>query len=131
MPLEWAGTSGTKKSEVLESVKSQVEEKLHSAYEEFDRSEVDLDKEFRSSLLGHFDEQWSDHLETMSYVKQGVQWVTTVGENPEDAYKKRGFDTFVDTLDNIERQTVEKEVPQIVIGASILKRERELKNQAS
>ena len=71
------------------------------------------------------DQEWSNHLDMMHRLKQGVQWVTSVGEKPEDAYKRLGFEQFETTLDAIRDRSVVENVPQILIGASILKTERE------
>jgi preprotein translocase subunit SecA len=124
--LKWPGERSGKVDEVVESVTAQLDQELNSAFAQFDVSGVDLENVYRQVLLGHCDHQWSNHLESMAHLKQGIHWVSTVGEKPEDAYKRRGFETFEATLDSIRDQSVLENVPQIMVGAKILKRDREL-----
>lgn len=125
LPLNWTHLKSGKAEEVLDECSRQIEEQLTRAFAEFDRSKVDLEGTYRTALLGICDDQWSTHLELMQHLKQGVQWVTTVGEKPEDAYKRRGFEQFETTLELIRDRSVVENTPQIMIGASMLKSERE------
>lgn len=125
LEMEWKG-GAAKEKEIAELVRSQVEADLTIALREFDKSEVAVDELYRQSLLGHFDQAWSDHLEGMSHLKQGVQWSGAVGEKPEDVYKKRGFELFSGTMDAIQNNSIVDNLPQILAGADILKRDREL-----
>ena len=124
-PVTWSHERGAKTTEVIQSVESQITEQLHSAFSEFDHSEVKLDEVYRQALLGTFDQEWSNHLETMASIKQGVQWVSNLGEKPEDAYKERGLEAFKGTLKQIRNRAVIENLGQIVVGASILKSKRE------
>ena len=125
LPMTWDHLRAGKTDEAVEECGRQVVEKLSKAFEEFDKSPVNLNSTYRQALLETCDQEWSNHLDMMHRLKQGVQWVTSVGEKPEDAYKRRGFEQFETTLDAIRDRSVVENVPQILIGASILKTERE------
>lgn len=124
--LDWNGKGATRRADVLKAVSEQVSDKLAEAYEEFDASDLSLDQLYRQSLLEVFDAEWSNHLESMTGLRQAVQWVGVLGEKPEDAYKKRGLEVFESTLQQIAVQSVAENLGQILVGASILKRDREL-----
>jgi preprotein translocase subunit SecA len=125
LPLRWTHLRSGTTEEVLKECSHQIANQLDTAFQEFDRSEVDLNGTFRTALLGACDLEWSTHLEMMQNLKQGVQWVTSVGEKPEDAYKRRGFERFETTLGAIRDRSVTENVPQILIGAAMLRTERE------
>jgi preprotein translocase subunit SecA len=125
LPLQWTHLRSGKAEEVVEECSRQIAEQLDKAFQEFDRSEVDLNGTYRAALLGTCDDTWSGHLEMMQHLKQGVQWVTSIGEKPEDAYKRRGFERFETTIMQIRDRSVVENVPQILIGAAMLKTERE------
>ena len=131
LPMQWTHLRAGKTREVVEEAARQVEQRLAGAFEEFDRSPVNLNSTYRQALLDTCDQEWSNHLDMMHRLKQGVQWVTTIGEKPEDAYKRRGFELFETTLNAIRDRSVAENVPQILIGASILKTERENQRKAS
>ena len=124
LPLQWSHLRSGKPAEIVEECSRQIAERLGTAFQEFDRSEVDLNSTYRTALLDTVDQEWSNHLEMMQHLKQGVQWVSTVGEKPEDAYKRRGFERFETTLSAIRDRSVIENVPQILIGAAMLETER-------
>jgi preprotein translocase subunit SecA len=123
--MTWDHLRAGKTDEVAQECGRLVGEKLVKAFEEFDKSPVNLNSTYRQALLETCDQEWSNHLDMMHRLQQGVQWVTTIGEKPEDAYKRRGFEQFEGTLDAIRDRSVVENVPQILIGASMLKTERE------
>lgn len=125
--MDWTG-SAANTEEVTEFVKKQVEKNLNEALVEFGKSEVKVDDLYRDSLLNHCDSAWSDHLEAMNNLKDGVRWAGVIGEKPEDVYKRRGFEVFSDTVDAITKNSIEDNLPQILVGAKILKTERESKS---
>lgn len=126
MPLVWNHREAEKLERVLDSVDNQVEHRLESAFESFDQSGAALDETYRGVLLHHCDRAWSSHLESMGNLRQSVQWVTTVGEKPEDAFNRRGYDQFAHTLNSIRDASVLENIPQILVGAKILERDRQL-----
>ena len=99
---------------------------LEESMKEFEKSGVDLGSVYRPALLDACDQVWSEHLDNMHTIQQGVHLVTTVGEKPEDAFTRRGFEQFERAIEAIRDRSVEEIVPQIIVGASILKRDREL-----
>ena len=129
LPLTWESSKPQKLNDILNTLALQVEQQLQGAFDSFDGSDAALDETYRGVLLGHCDKAWSSHLESMQHLKQGVQWVTTVGEKPEDAYKRRGYEQFAQTLNSIRDASVMENIPQIMVGAKILERDRELQSR--
>ena len=125
-PIVWKAKNGAAVKDVVETAVDQAERALTRSMKEFEKSGVDLGSVYRPALLDACDQVWSEHLDNMHTIQQGVHLVTTVGEKPEDAFTRRGFEQFERAIEAIRDRSVEENVPQIIVGASILKRDREL-----
>ncbi len=62
----------------------------------------------REAVLSMYDLAWCDHLDAMEQLKQGIGFVGMIGEKPEDAYKRRGFDVFAQTLNHVKEQATRR-----------------------
>lgn len=129
-PIVWKASNGAKSEHAIESAVDQVERALERSIQQFEKAGVDLGQIYRHNLLSTSDNVWSEHLNAMHSLKQGIHLVTTVGEKPEDAYTRRGFEVFENTLEIIRDASVKENVPQIIVGAAIIKRDRELAQSA-
>lgn len=125
-PVVWKAQNGGAVQDIVDTAVDQAQRSLKRAMKEFEKSGVDLGSVYRPALLETCDKVWSEHLDVMHTIQQGVHLVTTVGEKPEDAFTRRGYEQFERAVDAIRDRSVEENVPQIVVGASILKRDREL-----
>ena len=129
MDLNWKHLRSGRSKDVAKALSKQVRENLTQAFASFDASDMKLDELYRESLLIKADANWSDHLYAMTNLKQAVQWTSMAGQKPEDAYKTRGFEAFESNLQQMWTEAVSENVPQIMVGSSILKDER--KSQAA
>ncbi|MBI5181450.1 MAG: preprotein translocase subunit SecA, partial [Nitrospirae bacterium] len=59
-------------------------------------------------MLQMTDTQWKDHLLSMDYLKEGIGLRGYGQKDPLVEYKKEGFEMFIDMLDRIKTETVER-----------------------
>ncbi len=130
LDLRWDQEGSARTAEVVKSLDDQVYHQLEQAYSSFDKSDANLDQVYRRELLTMCDFAWSEHLELMGLMKESVQWVSTVGEKPEDAYRRRGYESFETMISNIAKGSVKQNVPQIMVGARVLETDRKQASQS-
>jgi preprotein translocase subunit SecA len=56
--------------------------------------------------LSAMDRAWSDHLEGMEELREGVRWETLIEKDPQQAYIQRGYQAFEELLADLRRQGV-------------------------
>jgi preprotein translocase subunit SecA len=130
LPLQWNETRAPRKGELKAAVEAQVQAALEKALASFDASKLEVDELYKQSLLSVCDQLWGEHIEAMTSLKDTVQWVSAVEQDPEVVYKLKAFEAFEGLLDQIRKSSVEFNVPQVMVGAPILNTERSL-NQAA
>ena len=120
LSLEWKSNNAADAKVWKAVAKAQVNQQLNKALASFDDSGANVDEPYRQSLLNVCDETWSEHLENMTRLKQGVSWVSFAEKDPELEYKLRGFEVFETMLGSIKNESVSRVVPQLMMGAAAL-----------
>ncbi len=73
-------------------------------------------KDFPPEIIRHIekeimlkvsDECWMAHLAAMDYLRQGIGWHALAQKNPEQEYKKLGFEMFQEMLAKIDHQVIQ------------------------
>ncbi|MCA9790965.1 MAG: hypothetical protein KC910_04190 [Candidatus Eremiobacteraeota bacterium] len=111
-----------KTSELEKQVASYVENKVQSAMGVFEDHGLKLEDGARVGMLTILDANWTDHLEMMEALKDGIQWEAIAGRKPEDAYIERGFEIFKEMITNIERSCTSQLVSELLAGADMIKK---------
>ncbi|MCB0923713.1 MAG: preprotein translocase subunit SecA, partial [Mycobacterium sp.] len=111
-----------KTSELEKQVASYVESKVQSAMGVFEDHGLKLEDGARVGMLTILDANWTDHLEMMEALKDGIQWEAIAGRKPEDAYIERGFEIFKEMITNIERSCTSQLVSELLAGADMIKK---------
>ncbi|MCX7708482.1 MAG: accessory Sec system translocase SecA2 [Clostridia bacterium] len=58
-------------------------------------------------MLFHIDKGWADHLDYVSYLREGIHLVSIAGKDPLDEFAKQVFEAFDGLMDKIELEVVE------------------------
>jgi preprotein translocase subunit SecA len=122
LPLSYHSDQKIKTKELRKMVTEQVESRLSEAFEQYDLAEATLDEPYRHMLLNAHDDAWSLHLEDMRTLKRGVQWMGVAEKDPEVEFSLRAFDAFGALLGDIQTDSVKGVVPQLMLGADLLKK---------
>ncbi len=94
----------------LEELRERVRGFAHATYEQKEQS-VGSENMRRLERLVHLtviDEKWRDHLYEMDQLKAGIGLRAYGQKDPLLEYKQEGFQMFVDMLDQISQETIEK-----------------------
>ena len=84
---------------IYAKVVAEYEEKLESLPEE-------VTKEFEKAIsLRVIDTYWTEHINTMALLREGISLRGYAQESPVQAYTKEGYDLFDKLLNTIEQQT--------------------------
>lgn len=120
LPLSHQGEGKARVSEVLESVRGQIETHLASVFQSYDRANAAFDEPYRHTLLNVYDAAWSAHLEDMQMLKRGVQWVSYAEKDPEVEFSLQAFESFKGLLDGMTEESVKKTLPQLGVKETSL-----------
>lgn len=66
-----------------------------------------LEEQIQNRYLRSIDRFWRQHLQGMEQLRDGISMSGYARKDPKQEYKKRGYDLFVELLDNIKTNVVE------------------------
>ncbi|MBN2541421.1 preprotein translocase subunit SecA [bacterium] len=91
----------------LEDELNNIAEKAYHLREQSLGSELMRGLE-RYVLLGTIDEKWKEHLYFMDDLKEGISLMSYAQKDPLVEYKRSAYEAFVELLDNINQQALER-----------------------
>lgn len=74
-----------------------------------------VDSPLRGELLDIADESWSEHLEDMSALQQGIHWMAVAQKDPEVEFKLQAFDTFKRMSLRMKHRTASEFLPKLLV----------------
>lgn len=99
---------GRENSITAEALTEELQKQAREMYEEKEREvETERMREVeRMILLRSVDTLWTDHLDIMDQMRQGISLQAFAQKNPLDEYRLLGYDMFEELNDNIVRTTI-------------------------
>jgi len=100
----------------LESLKK-PEEIHRQLYEQIEALHLQREKDipselllwaFRDFYLREIDKQWIDHLQNMDSLRDGIRLRAYGNKDPKKEYKKEGYGMFVEMVDSIQRNVLQR-----------------------
>ncbi len=88
---------------IYDEALAQYEAKIKETTEEFG---VDFEKFERDCLLYNVDTKWTDHIDAMDELKQGIGLVAYAQRDPVIVYKQESFDMFDEMVEAIQSDVV-------------------------
>ncbi len=108
-PFRWMFPSwdqdGLKKQQLKEWVIQEAKKCYQKKEEEFARLPFDIEKEI---MLRSIDYYWKDHLLAIDQLKEGIGLRGYGQKDPRIEYQKEAYQMFLEMLDRIKKDTVEK-----------------------
>ncbi len=109
----------------IEELKESLAATLNEAYE---KKEQDVGTEFlrwleKRVILDMIDSLWKEHLLNMDHLKEGIGLRGYGQQDPLVAYKKEGFDMFMEMVDRIKMDTLERLSTVQVVRQEAMERE--------
>ena len=109
----------------VEELKESLATTLKEAYE---KKEQDVGTEFlrwleKRVILDMIDSLWKEHLLNMDHLKEGIGLRGYGQQDPLVAYKKEGFDMFMEMVDRIKMDTLERLSTVQVVRQEAMERE--------
>ena len=100
--------AGREKTITAEELTEEIQNKAHEMYEakEVEIEPTRMREVERMILLRTVDTLWTDHLDIMDQMRQGIGLQAFAQKNPLDEYRLIGYDMFEELNDNIIRQTL-------------------------
>jgi preprotein translocase subunit SecA len=98
------------KSMTRQGLLDMVREKVLAVYERKDKEfgDGDLKAIERFIALNSLDQHWKEHLLALDHLKEGIGLRGYGQKDPLREYQKESFDLFLDTLDRVKVDTVQK-----------------------
>ncbi len=100
--------AGREKTITAEELTEEIQNKAHEMYEakEVEIEPTRMREVERMILLRTVDTLWTDHLDIMDQMRQGIGLQAFAQKNPLDEYRLIGYDMFEELNDSIIRQTL-------------------------